>query len=65
MITHPHVLAKAQAEIDNVIGRSRLPDYSDRKNLPYLEGILSETLRWLPVAPLGTYTACFIIAKLI
>ncbi|KAF9468288.1 cytochrome P450 [Collybia nuda] len=53
MITHPHVLAKAQEEIDSVVGTSRLPDFSDRKNLPYLEAVLTEALRWLPIVPLA------------
>lgn len=49
----PEVQKKAQEEIDIVVGRSRLPTFGDRKDLPYVEAIVKEMLRWLPVAPLG------------
>ncbi|KAG6895872.1 hypothetical protein C0992_011872, partial [Termitomyces sp. T32_za158] len=35
MMGHPEVLAKAQKEIDSVVGSQRLPDFTDRPNLPY------------------------------
>lgn len=47
------VQKKAQAEIDAVIGDGRLPQFEDRERLPYVNAIVKETLRWLPVAPLG------------
>ena len=61
MVLHPEVQAKAQADIDRVIGKDRLPDFDDRPALPYLDAILRETLRWHPVTPLGPYTIplCF------
>ena len=43
---------KAQAELDAVVGTSRLPDFSDRPSLPYLEALFREVLRWHPVLPL-------------
>jgi cytochrome P450 len=49
----PEVQKKAQEEIDRVVGNSRLPTFSDRENLPYVDAIVKEILRWLPVAPLG------------
>ena len=52
---YPEVQKKAQAEIDAVVGRERLPTLADRPNLPYVEAIMSETLRWGPVAPMGEY----------
>jgi len=42
-------------DIDSVVGKDRLPDFSDRPALPYLDAILRETLRWNPVAPMGQY----------
>lgn len=30
LLLHPHVQARAQAEIDAVVGRDRLPDFGDR-----------------------------------
>ena len=48
------IQARAQEEIDRVIGDSqRLPDYSDRANLPYITAIMKETFRWHPPAPNG------------
>jgi cytochrome P450 len=53
MTLYPEVQRKAQAEIDRVIGNSRLPDYSDQYELPYVDAVLKEVLRWHPVTPLG------------
>ncbi|KAG1850509.1 cytochrome P450 [Suillus tomentosus] len=55
MVLYPEVQARAQAEIDSVIGETleRLPDWDDRASMPYINAIILETLRWFPVAPLG------------
>ncbi|EKM55768.1 uncharacterized protein PHACADRAFT_209296 [Phanerochaete carnosa HHB-10118-sp] len=53
MLTNPDVQRKAQAEIDRVVGNGRLPDFTDRDLLPYIECVVKETMRWQPVAPLG------------
>ncbi|KAI6042046.1 cytochrome P450 [Pisolithus marmoratus] len=53
MVLHPVVQRKAQEEIDRVVGTDRLPDFGDRPNLPYVEAVLLETIRWVPVGPLG------------
>ncbi|KAJ7761230.1 cytochrome P450 [Mycena maculata] len=47
MILHPECQAKAQREIDSVVGDQRLPDFGDRQELPFVECILQETLRWV------------------
>ncbi|KAI3802430.1 hypothetical protein L1987_30562 [Smallanthus sonchifolius] len=52
LLNHPHILKKAQAEIDRVIGHNRLVDESDIVNLPYLHCIINETLRMYPAGPL-------------
>lgn len=52
LLNHPESLAKSQTEIDNQIGQSRLIEESDLTNLPYLRGIINETLRMYPSAPL-------------
>ncbi|OBZ67621.1 O-methylsterigmatocystin oxidoreductase [Grifola frondosa] len=44
---------KAQAELDAVVGPDRLPDFSDRDALPYVNAIALECFRWQPVLPLG------------
>lgn len=53
MTLYPDVQAKAQEEIDRIVGQDCLPDFSDRVNLPYVEAIFLETLRWHPIGPLG------------
>ncbi|KAF7352084.1 Cytochrome P450 [Mycena venus] len=45
MILHPECQERAQKEIDSVVGDTRLPEFSDRGDLPFMEGILQETLR--------------------
>jgi cytochrome P450 len=54
MVLYPEVQRKAQAEIDSVVGKDRLPDFGDQPLLPYVNAILEEALRWHPVVPLGT-----------
>lgn len=54
MVLYPEVQKKAQEEIDRVVGPSRLPTYSDRENLPFIDATLKEVLRWHVVAPMGT-----------
>lgn len=54
MVLFPEVQRKAQAEIDSVVGKDRLPDFGDQSQLPYVTAILEEALRWHPVVPLGT-----------
>ena len=53
MAMYPDVQKKAQAELDAVIGSHSLPDFSDRPNLPYVEAVVKECLRWHNVATLG------------
>ncbi|KAG5729423.1 O-methylsterigmatocystin oxidoreductase [Termitomyces sp. T112] len=53
MVLYPECQAKAQEEIDAVVGSDRLPDFHDRKSLPYLECLVQETLRWNHSAPTG------------
>ncbi|KAA8528481.1 hypothetical protein F0562_035836 [Nyssa sinensis] len=52
LLNKPEALEKAHAEIDIHIGQSRLFDESDRAKLPYLQGIIQETLRMYPADPL-------------
>lgn len=54
MIEHPEVMAKAQKEIDSVVGNDRLPTFADRKNLPYIEAVFNECLRHGVAVPLCT-----------
>lgn len=43
---------RAQAEIDEIVGTDRLPEFSDRPNLKYVDCLLKEIFRWNPAAPL-------------
>ncbi|KAJ4977170.1 hypothetical protein NE237_002276 [Protea cynaroides] len=52
LLNHPEELQKAREEIDNNVGQGRLIEESDLAKLPYLRGIVNETLRLFPVAPL-------------
>lgn len=54
MALHPEVQAKAQAELDCVIGMERLPRVEDKDALPYTLAIMKEVFRWNPVARLST-----------
>ncbi|THH19618.1 hypothetical protein EW146_g1584 [Bondarzewia mesenterica] len=53
LVLHPSVQDRAQAEIDRIIGRACLPTFENREALPYIGAICRETLRWMPVTPLG------------
>ncbi|KEP44975.1 cytochrome P450 family protein [Rhizoctonia solani 123E] len=50
---YPEVAQQAQAENDSVVGRERLPDFSDRESLPYVDALVQELMRVSPPAPLG------------
>ncbi|KAF7369888.1 Cytochrome p450 [Mycena sanguinolenta] len=51
MTIYPEIQKKAQAAVDDVVGRDRLPDFQD--DIPYVDAIVREVLRWRPVVPLS------------
>ncbi|KAI0289360.1 cytochrome P450 [Russula brevipes] len=53
MLVYPDLQKTAQAELDSVIGRERLPTFQDRPRLPFIEAVCKEVLRWQPVTPVG------------
>lgn len=53
MAIFPDVQRKAQQEIDQVIGCGRLPTITDRENLPYVEAVVKEVMRWHSIVPMG------------
>ncbi|KAH8113547.1 cytochrome P450 [Phellopilus nigrolimitatus] len=53
MTLFPEKQRKAQEEIDRVVGSDRLPGFEDRADLPYVNALVKEILRWHPVAPMG------------
>ena len=53
LVLHPEVVRRAQAQLDAVVGRNRLPSFNDRRQLPYIDAIIKEVVRWRPVGPVG------------
>lgn len=54
MVLFPEVQRKAQEEIDQVTGGTeRLPGFEDRERLPYVNALIKEALRWIPVISMG------------
>lgn len=47
MATNTNIVKRAQEEIDHVTKRSRLPTIDDRAELPYVDCILKELLRYM------------------
>jgi cytochrome P450 len=55
MLMNPDAQAKAQEEIDRVIGTDRLPTFDDEEKLPYVSALSREVFRWQQVAPFGIW----------
>ena len=56
MTLNPHVQRKAHAELEAIVGNGRLPSYSDRSSLPYIEAIVKEIFRWRPAVPFAGHS---------
>jgi cytochrome P450 len=52
MLAYPETQARAHAELDAVIGRTRLPTFADYPHLPYIRAMAKEILRWRPITPI-------------
>ncbi len=56
MIVYPETQKRAQAELDAVVGRDRLPSFADYEHLPYIRAMVKEALRWrMVVSPLSPW----------
>ena len=53
MLLYPDEMRLAQKELDEVVGRERMPTFKDKDSLPYVRALVYEVLRWRPSAPLG------------
>ena len=58
LVLHPGIQERAQAEIDTIVGRKRLPKFEDRPRMPYIDAICRELVRWRMVTPLGMRFLC-------
>ena len=58
ILAYPETQARAHAELDAVIGRTRLPTFADYPHLPYIRAMVKELLRWRPIAPIVTPHRC-------
>ncbi len=45
MVCHPEIQNEAQEELDRVIGKGQLPDFTDESTLPFISALVKETLR--------------------
>jgi len=52
-MAHPEIQKQAQDELDVVVGRFRTPTFADAPNLPYIQAMVKESLRWRTALPLG------------
>jgi cytochrome P450 family 2 subfamily J len=57
MVLYPKVQSKIHEELDEVVGRDRLPNWKDAKSFPYLQATLCEVGRISHVAPLAIANA--------
>lgn len=46
---YPSIVHRAQSELDRIVGRDRLPDFSDEKDLVYCNAVIREIMRWRTV----------------
>ncbi|KAG2461424.1 cytochrome P450 2J2-like [Polypterus senegalus] len=53
MAQNPQIQEKVQAEIDNVLGQTRLPSMEDKINLPYTEAVVHEVQRKANIVPVN------------
>jgi cytochrome P450 len=64
MAKHPEIQERAQKEIDAVVGTDRLPTIADRADLPFVERLMTEVVRWHPSAPFGMCIPSWVWPKL-
>lgn len=53
LLNKPHLLKKAQEELDIHVGKDRFVQESDTSKLVFIQAIIKETLRMYPPAPLS------------
>jgi cytochrome P450 len=58
LMNYPQCQEKIQNELDDVIGRDRLPTYGDRESCKYFQAFEMEVHRYLTVLPLALPHLC-------
>ncbi|KAL4864051.1 hypothetical protein BDV12DRAFT_189221 [Aspergillus spectabilis] len=53
LVLNPECVARAQEELDRVVGPARIPSASDLPKLPYVNAIVNEAMRWQPPSPIA------------
>ncbi|CAB3239007.1 unnamed protein product [Arctia plantaginis] len=64
LLLQPEIQDKIHEEIDRVVGRDRLPNLDDRRNMPYVEACIREILRYDTTVPLSIPHRAMINTKL-
>ncbi len=57
LVRYPEIQDRVHREIDDVVGRNRLPTFSDRLNLPYTQAVLTEIQRVASVSSMQSHVA--------
>lgn len=53
MALRPEIMRHAQAELDAVVGKDRMPTFQDQDRLPYLSAVIKEVIRWHTIILFG------------
>lgn len=50
-VHNPSFMARTREVLDKVVGRDRLPRFSDRSSLAYVDAVIRELFRWRSISP--------------
>ena len=57
LLRHPQVMRKVRNEIDEVVGRDRLPTMDDQTDMPFTQAVINECMRLCAPVPMGVMHA--------